>query len=137
MNRFKSERGVYERVLTEEDVLGQIRQYLEILGARVFRAVERVPKCYRCGQWLGASEPGTPDLSGYFYRDGFVPYWFEIKRPKRKGSAKARIRPAQQARIDQIRADGGCAAIVDSVEQVQEELAKHGIPHSQKIGGTI
>lgn len=49
-------------VMSEEDVLGQIRSMLEANGARVFRAIERVPKCYRCGQWLGASERGLPDL---------------------------------------------------------------------------
>lgn len=132
-----SERGIFEPAMTEEDVYKQVRAYLELLGARVYRAIERVPKCYRCGNWLGASEAGTPDISGYFYRNGITPFWFELKRPKRKGSAKSRIRPAQQARIDQIRADGGCAAIVDSIEQVQEELAKFGIPHSEKIGGSI
>jgi len=132
-----SERGIFEPVLTEEDVLKQIRAYLEATGARVFRNIERVPKCYRCGCWMGVSEAGNPDLSGYYHQDGITPFWFEVKRPKRKGSAKARIRPKQVERIEMIRADGGCAAIVDSVEQVKAEIERCGIFKPVKIGGSI
>lgn len=116
--------------MLEEDVLGQIRQLLEVNGARVFRAIERVPKCYRCGQWLGSSEPGTPDLSGFFPKKVFgsiFPFWLEIKRPKR-----AQKRLAQIARISQIDEDGGCAAIVSSWEQVKDAFSRHGI--NFKIG---
>ena len=132
-----SERGIYEPVLTEEDVLKQIRSYLEALGARVYRNVERVPKCYRCGCWLGVSEAGNPDLTGLFPGDAVIPFWFEVKRPKRKGTRKGVVRPAQAARIADLQSIGACAAIVDSVEQVAEELAKHGIPTGFKIGGSI
>jgi len=128
MKRIKvalSKRGVYERVVIEDDVLGEIRQMLELNGARVFRAIERVPKCYRCGNWMGISEPGTPDLSGYFYRDHVtpVPFWFEVKRPK-----KNEKRAAQIARIEQMKADRCCAAIVESWAQVLEALDDHLIP---------
>jgi hypothetical protein len=128
---FDAKRGVYQRVVQEEDVLGEIKQMLEINGARVYRSIERVPKCYRCGQWLGASEPGTPDISGYFkipVNDGcevmkLHPFWLEIKRPK-----KNHKRPAQIARIEQIKADGGIAAIVESWAQVLALLDDHLIP---------
>ena len=63
---FDAKRGIYQRVVQEEDVLSEIRQMLELNGARVFRAIERVPNCYRCGKWLGASEAGTPDLTIIF-----------------------------------------------------------------------
>lgn len=122
---FDPVRGVYHRVLREEDVLGQIRTMLELNGAKVFRAIERVPKCYRCGQWLGASEAGTPDLSGIFKRndDHPIPFWFEVKRPKKNAK-----RAAQIARIAELRAAGGCAAIVESWGQVLQALDDYLIP---------
>jgi hypothetical protein len=117
----KSSRGVYERTIREEDVLGACRQFLEINGARVYRAIERVPKCYRCGHWLGVSERGTPDLSGYFYRNGITPFWIEMKRPK------GRQRPSQVTRIEQIQADGGIAFFADSIETMCQEFKSRGI----------
>ena len=146
----KSERGIFEPVLSEEDVLGQIRNWLEVvLRARVFRAIERIPKCMRdgcghyasahkygicrkcsCGQFVGTvSEPGTPDLSGYIFDDRFVPvagqvfpFWLEIKRPD-----GGRKRPAQVARIELIQQDGGCAAFVKSLDEVRVVLKQHGV----------
>lgn len=120
----KTARG-YEPALSEEDVLGLIRNWLEvIMRAKVFRAIERVPKCYRCGLWLGSSEAGTPDLSGLIPRkDSFpFPFYFEIKR-----NAKAKKREAQIARIEEIRGIGGCAAIVSSLDEVKAELARFTI----------
>lgn len=128
MRRIKvalSARGIYERVVLEEDVISAIRQMLEINGARVYRAIERVPKCYRCGCWMGASEPGTPDLSGFFPIKGQhpIPFYFEVKRPKKNAK-----RAAQISRIEQIKADGGCAAIVESWAQTLSALDDHLIP---------
>lgn len=117
----KSERGIYEPKIREEDVLGACRQLLELNGARVYRAVERVPKCYRCGLWLGSSEPGTPDLSGYFYRGGVTPFWIEMKRPKSKRRA------SQLVRIEQMQADGCIAFFADSIEAMCSEFSKRGI----------
>jgi hypothetical protein len=124
---FDEKRGVWQFAKTEEHVLCEIRTYLEILGAKVFRAIERVPKCYRCGLWLGHSEAGMPDLSGYFAGDAVIPFWFEIKRPKSKATQKGKVRKAQLERIEQLRRDGCCAAIVDSVHEVRKELARCGI----------
>ena len=117
-----SERGVYEPQKSEEDILGQIRQMLEVNEARVFRAIERVPRCYRCGQWLGSSEAGTPDISGYFKAGASLrfPFWFEIKRPR------AKRRAAQVERIGMIYEDGGCAAIVESWDEVWQFIEKFG-----------
>jgi len=133
MRRIKvalSSRGIYERVVLEEDVLSEIRQMLELNGATVFRAIERIPKCYRCGLWLGASEAGTTDISGYFRLKMappqlrlIVPFWLEIKRPKHNHK-----RPAQIARIEQLKADGCIAAIVESWAQVVQLLEDHFIP---------
>lgn len=121
MKKTFSPRAVFERSITEEDVLGSCRTLLELNGARVFRAIERVPKCYRCGCWLGSSERGTPDISGYFYRPTLVPFWLEMKRPKGKH------RPAQIARIEQIREDKGIAFFCDSVEAMVAGFKEYGI----------
>jgi hypothetical protein len=117
----KSERGVFEIKRREEDILGEVRQMLELNGARVFRAIERVPRCYRCHCWLGSSERGTPDLSGYFYRDGIQPFWIEMKRPKGKH------RPAQEAWIAQAKADGAIAMFATSWPDVVRYFEEHGI----------
>ena len=117
----KSERGVYEPPVREEDVLGACRQLLELNNARVFRAVERVPKCYRCGLWLGSSERGTPDLSGYFYKGAILPFWIEMKRPKSKK------RESQIARIAQLQTDGCIAFFADSIEVMFNEFKQRGI----------
>ena len=117
----KSARGVFEPRASEEDVLGACRQLLELNGARVFRAVERVPKCYRCGCWFGVSEAGTPDLSGYFHKEAILPFWIEMKRPKGK------LRPAQVIRIQQIQEDGGIAFFADSIEVMVSEFKQRGI----------
>lgn len=109
-------------VMDEEQTLGQIRDMLRANGARVFRAIERVPKCYRCGIYMGSSEDGTPDISGYFYKDGFLPFWFEIKRSDGKG----RVRAGQLERIVMQQKDGCCAGIVKSWEEVVLELAENG-----------
>lgn len=123
MKKSLSPRGVYERSISEEDVLGTCRTLLELYGARVFRAVERVPKCYRCGQWLGSSERGTPDISGYFTRKPHagVPFWIEMKRPK------AAHRPAQEARIAMIQSDGMIAFFAHSLDSMIREFKDHGI----------
>ena len=117
-----SARGVYEPVIREEDVLGACRTLLELNQARVFRAVERVPKCYRCGCWLGSSEAGTPDLSGYFHQGAIIPFWIEMKRPK---GGKRRF--SQIARIEQIQEDGGIAFFANSVEVMVSEFGRFGI----------
>lgn len=120
-----SDRGVYEPEVSEEDRLGQIRTWLEVvMKATVFRAIERVPNCYRCGCRFGSSEPGTPDLNGLIPQEGLYPFpfSFEVKRAN-----KAVRRPAQIARIEKIRSLGGCAAIVSSIEEVIQEFRRCGI----------
>lgn len=60
MKKKLSIRQLYERTLTENDVLGAIRQLLKLNGARVFRVIERIP-------WgKTQSEGGIPDLFLWF-----------------------------------------------------------------------
>jgi hypothetical protein len=120
----KSERNVYEPEMREEDVLLQIRQMLEINGALVFRSIERVPKCYRCGLWLGSSERGIPDLSGLLPVLGSHPvsFYLEVKKPK--GGV---LRPAQVDVLERIRVMGAISGFVRSWEEVKALFVKHGI----------
>lgn len=118
--------------MTEEDVLGQIRAFLEFNGARVFRVIERVPKCYRCGLWLGSSERGHADLEGWWpiktlnqrldFGDG-KPIHFFIEVKKLGGKR----RPAQEAWIRQAQEDGVIAFFADSVEETIKRFKDYGI----------
>jgi len=124
----KSSRGVYERKISENDVLGAIRQLLELNGFRVWRIVERIP-------WgRTKSEPGIPDLAGYF-RHGFtchsgkdcrplwiqIPFYIEVKKPGGK------LRPAQEAWLARANEDGVIAFKAESVEECVSEFKKYGI----------
>lgn len=109
--------------MSEEQIVEQITEMLQHNEAKVFRSIERVPHCYRCNLYLGSSEEGKPDLDGYFSRGGeiLLPFWFEVKRPK------AKRRPKQIERINMIREDGGCAAIVESWADVIKAIERHGL----------
>ena len=120
---FNKARGVYEAALTEEHVVGVIRQLLELNGARVNRIVERIP-------WgKTTSTPGVPDLAGWFTKPtvahpGLVfplHFWIEIKKPGGKR------RPAQIAWIEQAQKDGIIAFFADSINQMVEEFKLRGI----------
>lgn len=121
MKKSLSPRQVYERQITEEDVLGQIRQLLELNGARVHRIVERIPWGKR------TSEKGIPDLFGWIMPpnklEGFPPrhFFIEVKRPGSK------LRPAQTAWLESARADGVVCFVADSVEKMVEEFRKYGV----------
>src|SRR5512139_2740399 len=133
MTPSKSERNLYERKMTEEDILGVIVQMLELNGARVFRIVERIP-------WgRKTSTPGIPDLMGWFTGPRAVltgddgkpidePFSFysrhffiEVKRP---GGPR---RPAQVAWIEQAQRDGVIAFFAEGWPDVVTELGKYGI----------
>lgn len=125
MNIKKSERGIYEPVMSEEDVLCQVRQMLEINGARVFRVIERIP-------WgRTKSEGGIPDLFGWWPKaHSFVPgvmrceathYFIEIKR---KGGPR---RPAQVEWIRRANEDGVLACFAESWKDVVDYFEREGI----------
>lgn len=122
-----SDRQLFERTITEDDVLGAIRSILELNCARVHRIVERIP-------WgRKTSEKGIPDLFGWWPEhrkpnvpDGFVEglpihFFIEVKRPGGK------LRPAQSAWIALARADGVIAFKAESVEEMVLEFKKYGI----------
>lgn len=120
-----SKRGVYERKVTEEDVILQIRHLLELNGARVHRVVERIPWGRR------KSEPGIPDIFGWWpglcdkretdCPGNAVQFFIEAKRPGGKH------RPAQTAWIESARRDGVIAFFADSVESVVAGFKEFGI----------
>lgn len=130
----KSERGIFEPAMSEDDVLGQIRAMLEANGAKVKRHIERIPYCPRCHKPIGRpSEGGIPDLSGYFTinsritwvklnREFPVPFWWEVKKPGGKWSSLF-----QQTEVEQMQKDGLISYKVESWNQVMERLKEHGI----------
>lgn len=124
MKKTLSPRALFERSITENDVLGAIRNLLELNGARVHRIVERIP-------WgKTKSEGGIPDLFGwinsthlcgdgcYVYPRGF---FIEVKKPGGK------LRPAQAAWIQRAQADGVVAFKAESVEEMVSQFKKYGI----------
>lgn len=132
-----SERQLFERSISEEDVFGACRALLELNGARVFRITERIP----WGPKGRKSEAGIPDVHGWWpkkeprYMDaekrlytyepgvwGPVHFWIEMKRP-----FKAQFRPAQQRWIDQAKADGVISFFAWSVESMAEGFREYGI----------
>ena len=115
-----SPRQIWERSISEEDVLGAIRNFLELHRARVSRIVERIPYGRR------TSEPGIPDIYGYFHQtvDGIhvnEHFWIEVKRPGGKR------RSAQEAWIRQAQEDGVIAFFAESVDDVIREFKSRGI----------
>jgi hypothetical protein len=134
MNKL-SERQIFERSITEDDVFGACRTLLELNGARVFRVRERIP----WGPKGKKSEPGIPDGFGWFVtrardRDGQhiefnerldgrpTTFFIEFKRP-----FKAQIRPAQIRWIEQARRDGVVAFFADSVDAMVKGFKEFGI----------
>lgn len=114
----KSNRGIYEPVLTEEHVISQIVPGLVYRGFKVFRIVERIPRRGRCGQVIGKfSTPGIPDLH---VRKGPIQFWIEAKRPGGKR------RPAQERWISEALADGVRAFFAEGWDDVERMLKIYG-----------
>lgn len=122
MNKL-SDRQIWERSIKEEDVLGAIRQMLEVNGAKVFRVIERIP-------WgKTASEGGIPDLFGWFPKPtkehpGLqfpLHFFIEVKRPG------GRLRPKQAAFIDLAMLDRVIAFKAESWKECLEEFHGRGI----------
>jgi hypothetical protein len=130
-----SDREIYERSISEEDVVGQIRSMLEVNGARVFRVVERIP-------WgRKKSEAGIPDLFLWFpartveVNDNSS--MAKNKRPiiafievKRKGG---KLRPHQAMFIDRANEDGVIAFKAESWDECAAEFRRYGI--QLRVGG--
>lgn len=111
-----SERQLFERSITEDDILGACRSLLELNGARVHRIVERIPWGKR------TSTPGIPDLTGWFCGPHApLHFWIEVKKPG------GRHRPAQDMWIARARADGVIAFFAESVDQMVEGFKQFGI----------
>lgn len=124
LNIAKSERGVFEIKKTEEHIVKEIIQMLELNGAHVDRLVERIP-------WgRKTSTPGIPDLCVRFpinhpasWESTLDPVqaWIEVKVP---GGHR---RPAQVAWIEQAQRDGVLATFAESWGDVVRYFEGHGI----------
>lgn len=138
-----SDRGIYEPVETEENVVGAVTDFLWRCGIPVFRQRERVPTCWKCfAKVCKESEAGHPDLHGYipvraairwakdegskeWARANLkhpIPYYIEVKRPKGGRKRPAQILFAQRA-VD----DGVLAFFAKSAHEVRQAFANIGI----------
>jgi len=158
----KSERGVYEPKLSEEDVLGQIVQLLTTLGAVVVRHVEPVPHCARCDHLIGKHErrfgrcrgkgcwctlylwsrhtakAGIADISGYFPRLKAVGpvgnrFTYPVHFFIEVKRPGGRHRDAQTAYIEQAKIDGCCAMFADSIESMIQQFESFGVYLGVKV----
>lgn len=123
MKKTLSPRQVFERSIRESDVVGAIRNLLEVSGARVFEIVERIPWGRR------TSTPGIPDLMCWWPDQSLKPivhkgplhFFIEVKRPGGK------LRPSQVTWITQAKADGVICFMADSVEAMVTGFREYGI----------
>ena len=119
MKKSLSPRQIFERSITEEDVISAGRALLEFNGASFHRVRERIP-------WgKTTSEPGIPDT--FFSWPEPHPYavygtcWWEAKRPGKKATE------IQKAWLDRAFHEGQVAFEADSVEAMVKALAFFGI----------
>jgi hypothetical protein len=130
-----SERGVWEPVIYEEDVVQRVSVLLKYSGCVTVRIRERA-KCPNCKSFTTQpSDPGIPDLIGYIPpavwarhhpeeqgQSRGVPFFIEVKRPK-----TGRKRYAQVAFIDSVKADGVLAFFADGWDVVKAEFKRIGV----------
>ncbi len=127
-----SERQLFERSISEEDVFGACRALLELNGARVHRIVERIP----WGPRGRKSEAGIPDVFGWFPAGRLLPlttgssvvlqnprhFFIEMKKPH-----GAVYRPAQYEWVRSAGEDGVIVFFADSVDAMVRGFAEFGI----------
>lgn len=122
----KSERGIWEPVKNEEDIVSEIRHLLTLNGAHVYRVVERIPTRDAYGRVRGrCSDSGIPDLQGFLVAGSVtkyaVPFWIEVK------GAKGQLRPAQSRFLGDYQGVGLFAFMARSWEEVKASFAARGI----------
>lgn len=126
---FNKVRGIYEFVLTEENVVNEIMTRLTYAGATVWRLPERIPRLNKSGRRGRLSTPGIPDVTGWFAKPtlthpGLVfplHFFIEVKKPGGKR------RPAQIAWIEAAQRDRVLAFFAESWENVITEFRNRGI----------
>ena len=74
----------------------------------------------RHGSWFTGAEEGTSDIIGMLVGGRFLA--FEVKRDEQAARADAKKKPKQVAFVDNVNDNGGLAAVVWSVEMVEEML---------------
>ncbi len=132
-----SERGIYEPVIREEDVLQQIYKMLWYSGIPVMRERERIPKvkCKSCGAEVFVGKPsdaGHSDLHGLIpaaklpppFRSKTpnayaMPFFIEVKRPD--GGIHSAV---QQEFIVRMISYGAMAFFAHSWQDVRNEFYK-------------
>ena len=121
---------LFERQISEDDVVRQIMSGLAACGAKVYRHKERIPR--RQGD-KNLSTAGIPDLFGWIpagcrflspdlQKHGIpIPLYIEVKKPG------GEHRASQDKWVADAREDNVIAFFAESWADVQTELMKHGI----------
>lgn len=138
-----SERGIFEPVESEENVLDAVMAYLWSCGIPVFREQERVPTCWQCGAKVcKKSAAGHPDLHGYVPVRALIRwakddpakdlikayvklppvFYIEMKRPK-----GGRHRPSQEMFLLRTKDDGVLGFFAKSVAEVRAGFQTIGV----------
>lgn len=148
---YNAAKKMFERKVTEEDVLQEIVIRLRAAKITIFRVRENLPTGYRM------SDPGIPDLHGRVPRGYFVenviingvlqaspgyfvqavPVYIEVKKPGemekyhaggyRSKPKRERTFARQMAFIKDAQADGAIACFAESWDNVVDEFKKNGV----------
>lgn len=86
------------------------------IQADILRFLRQVPDCWAC-KFPGVIMRGVPDIVGCYYGAFFA---LEVKRPGEKPT------PIQTAIMERIRAAGGVAEVVTSVDEAHAVLERIG-----------
>ena len=145
MKKYDEAKKMFEREITEKDIVAEIIARLGFAKIPVFIVRENLPTGYRM------SDPGIPDLHGRvpkgYVRKGIQvefmsysvaqPVYVEVKRPGEMAKYHAggyRSKPKRESTfqrqeyfINQARADGCIACFAESWNDVCDEFEQHGI----------
>jgi len=103
----------------ESDIQRAIMDYLAARGFRVFRRNVMGIVPMKKGGVVRVGVKGQADLYGWFRYNG-IHIEVEVKRPG------GTLTPEQGAWLDNARADGAVAFVVDSVEECERQLKRFG-----------
>ena len=107
--------------IPESAVIQQVKQVLKVTGLKIQRINTG---CFTIGEgrnrrFIKTADAGTCDFEGYDNTGRFVA--IECKRPR-----GGRVRPAQEARINDINRKGGVAFVVHSGDEALKQLQERG-----------
>ena len=117
----KRVKSVSSRPLEIEEVQPAILEYLK--ASPLVAWVQRINSGKvqtRHGSWFTGADEGTSDIIGMLVGGRFLA--LEVKRDEQSARADAKKKPKQIEFVDNVNNNGGLAAVVWSVEMVEEIL---------------